>query len=129
MDGRRALDPVHEVVRFFVISKPEQRVEIERRVAEPDIPVIPVPDPADRLWQGGGRGGRDGPGLGIGERLQDQGAPQHKVAVWAAIREAGGPALPEPSGLVEAPADGRWGHPYRTQAVRLDMGDDGRRLF
>ena len=52
-----------------------ERAQHERRIADPGVAVVPVPLPARGLRQRGGGGGHDGPGRGVAQPLQGEGAP------------------------------------------------------
>src|SRR3954451_10322968 len=45
------LEPPHECPGLFGEAEAEQGVQAERRVADPRVPVVPVPRPADGLRQ------------------------------------------------------------------------------
>ena len=55
----------------------EQHLEGQRRVAQPDVPVVPVAHAAELLRQARRRGGDDAAGVLVGERPQHEQRPAH----------------------------------------------------
>src|SRR5699024_10311491 len=58
----RPEEPIAPCCRFGVIAGVEQGVEGERRITQPAVAVVPVPDATDLLRQGRGGGGDDSAG-------------------------------------------------------------------
>ena len=65
-------EPGHGPVDLFVQAEVQERIEGERRVSNPRVPVVPVLGAADALWErcGGGRG--DGAGTLGQQQLERQ---------------------------------------------------------
>src|SRR5205085_11410301 len=62
--------PVAPLLRLVLVAGGEQGVQGERRVAEPAVPVVPVPNASELLGEGR-RGGRDDPaGRRVRQRLE-----------------------------------------------------------
>ena len=95
-------DEFHERLRLLAEAERVQGPEAEGGVADPAVAVVPVPFPAGRLRQRGGRRGDDRPGRGVGQPLQDQ-RRALKVDPPGMVREAAGPQplSPELFGRVE----------------------------
>ena len=89
--GDRPEQPVAPRAGLVAEAAEVERVERERRVAQPRVAVVPVPDPADALRQRRGRGGDHPTGGPVGERLQrDQGA-DHGLAPGPMVARPGRP--------------------------------------
>ena len=68
--GHCSQEPVAPGHRLFVVTASHERGERESRVAQPAVPVVPVPHPTEGLGQRGCRG-RDDPSCRlVGEGLQ-----------------------------------------------------------
>ena len=78
--GHRYRHPREELVRLVRTRRHPQRVEREARVADPGVPVIPVPLAAHVLGQRGGRRSDDGPGGLVRQRLEHAAAVIDEVA-------------------------------------------------
>jgi hypothetical protein len=99
------LHPLHERAGLLDEAEPHQRVDSESRVAEPGVPVVPVPDAAHLLGQRR-RGCRDERAGGVvDEELQRERGPLDVLAPAAAVAGLADPALPELAGLVEQLVD------------------------
>ena len=70
----RLQDEGEEVDRLPLEAQPVERPQDERRVADPGVAVVPVPLAARGLGERGGGRGHDGPGRGVAEPLQREGA-------------------------------------------------------
>ena len=83
-------------------AEPQQRVERERRVADPGVAVVPVAHAADappgRLVVAAAT---MAPGRAVGQQLQRQRRAAHHLAPAAAVGAAGDPAPPVVGRLVE----------------------------
>ncbi len=97
-----ALHPAHERVRFLGVAKGEQGVEVERRVPQPRVAVVPVSHPAHILGQGGRGGGHDGSCGRVGERLEHQGTAHHLIAIGPLVGATCRPVDPETTRDVDA---------------------------
>ena len=78
-----------------------QRLQGERRVAQPAVPVVPVARAAQLLRQRGRRGRDDAAGRRVGQRLEGEQRPQDGLPVRTVVAALVGPGLPEPLGLVQ----------------------------
>jgi hypothetical protein len=127
--GGRPLEPPHEGVRLVAIAQGEQGVELERGVAEPRVPVVPVPRAPNLLRQRGGGGRDDGARGRVGQRLQDEGAAEHRLPVWTPVGTALRPVPPEADRGLD-PARHLPGVEARhPELVRQGVGEDGERLL
>ncbi|MCY1520353.1 hypothetical protein D9M68_551280 [compost metagenome] len=80
MPGHRAQQPLAPGLGLFAIAGIEQRIERQRRIAQPAMAVVPVAAAAQRLRQrGGGRGDDAARGL-EGQELQRDQRTQHRIA-------------------------------------------------
>ena len=75
-------------------SPRHQRVERERRVAQPAVAVVPVADAADPLGQRRGRRGDDAARGRVGERLEGDERAVDELLPLAVVRAALRPLLP-----------------------------------
>ena len=66
-------DELHELVGLPVEVEPVQRLQRERGIAQPRVPVVPVPFAAGCLRQRGGEGGNRRARGHVGEALDRQG--------------------------------------------------------
>ena len=83
-------EPVAEARRLVDIAAEHERMERERGVAQPAEAVVPVAHAAELLGQAGGRRGDDRSRRGEGQRLEGDERSQHRIAVAAVVRAAGG---------------------------------------
>ncbi len=114
--GQRALD-------FLGEAELDERVEHERGVADPSVPVVVVAVAADPLRQRAGGRRRHGPGRRVGEKLERQYAAQHQVVVLAAV---GNCLAPLPPGLLAGLPPRpylRGGRHYQRRVVGRDEGE------
>ena len=68
--GSDAQQPVAPGDGLGLVAAEHEGVEAEGGIAQPAVPVVPVPDTADVLRQRGGRGRDEAAGRRVGERLQ-----------------------------------------------------------
>ena len=112
--GRPVPQPAAERGRLFDIAQAQQRVDGERAVPDPGVPVVPVAFPADLLGQPGGRRRHRRPGRRVGQQLQRDRRPVHHLPPPAGIARPGQPAAPEPRRVLGH----LLGFPRRDQARR-----------
>ena len=77
--------------RLVLEAGAHERVDRERRVAQPAVAVVPVAHAADLLGERGRGRGDDAAGRRVGERLQRDRRAQHRVAPLAVVGAAGRP--------------------------------------
>ena len=111
--GDRAQEPVAPGERFFVVSADGQREQGEGGVPQPAVAVVPVPHTPDPFGQRCRRCGDDPARRGVGECLQRDERPDHRVAPPAGVRALGYPVAPPPCRVLDC-------------AMRID--GSGRRL-
>ena len=99
--GDRAQQPVAPRARLVGETGVEQRVERERRVAQPAVAVVPVALAADPLRQRRRRRGDDAAGRLVRERLQHDERRAHGLAVLALVPAAAEPLAPVALGVLE----------------------------
>ncbi len=92
--GHGTKEPIAPARRFLPVAAVHQRVESERRVANPAVAVVPVAHSAERLGQRRGRRGDDAAGRSIGEGLEGDQRSHHGVAPGPYLRTAAGPLAP-----------------------------------
>ena len=109
------LHPAHEGGRLLGVAQPDEPVQGERCVADPRVPVVPVPRPAHRLGQPEGGRGHDGAVGPRGQELEGERRPVHHLSPAPPIGGARDPASPEVDGLLEGLGD--------------EVGIGGRRLL
>jgi hypothetical protein len=73
--GGAAGQKVHERGCLVAESQPQKGVDAERSVPDPYVAVVPVPFPADLLWDAGRGRSDDGPGGGLCQQLERQRGP------------------------------------------------------
>ena len=133
------LQPRHEAGRLVGEAEPHQRVQGERRIPDPGVPVVPVPGAADgfRQRRGGRRDQRSG-------RLVDQqlehergpldhfpvaplvpGAAQPAAPVGHGVRPAAGRPPPRPAAPAGRPTPAAGPVPPRAQGNRCGRGGPG----
>ena len=124
----RAVDPVHDLQRagagpgpgllarpgpaarrrtvgLLGEAKAEQRVDRERAVADPGVPVVPVPLAAHLLGQPGGGGGDERAARRVLHELERHGGPGDRLPPPAPVRRLVQPATPERDGVMQQPVD------------------------
>ena len=105
-DGpQQPVPPGHGLV---VEAAAHQRLEGQRGVAQPAEPVVPVAVAAEGLGQRRGRGRHDPAGRLVGQRLQGDERPDHRLAVLALVGALGGPVG---STTARCPGCRRWRRP------------------
>ena len=107
--GDRPPQPLPPRRRLAGVAGAQQRLQGDRGVAQPAVPVVPVPHPADVLGQRGRRGRDDAAGRSVGERLQRDQRPDHGVPVLPLVGALGHPIRPESPG-------------GRQRLARVDLG-------
>ena len=68
--GDRAEQPVAPRACLVVVARAHERQQRQRGVAQPAVPVVPVPHASERLGQRRRRRGHDAPRRLVGQRLQ-----------------------------------------------------------
>ena len=99
--GDRPQQPLPPVGRLLGVAGLHQRLQGERRVAQPAVPVVPVARAAQLLRQRGRRGRDDAAGRRVGQRLEGEQRAHDGFAVRTVVGALVGPGLPEPLGLVQ----------------------------
>ena len=84
--GDRAEQPVAPCARLVVVARPHERQQCQRRVAEPAVPVVPVPNASERLGQRRRRRGDDAARRRVGERLERDERAHERLAEAAGVR-------------------------------------------
>jgi len=120
------LEPPAERGGLVDVAEPEQRVNGERAVADPGVPVVPVALAAFLLGQPGGRRGDQGAGGRVGHQLERHGRPGDHLAPAAGIGRAAQPVAPEAGGLfaqllslLGRDQPGRVSHPLQHHAAAV----------
>ena len=80
---------------LFGEAQAQQGVDDKGGVADPHVPVVPVPFAAGLLGEAGGWGGDYGPGWLVGEQLKRQRRTVHGLAPAAPVTRRRKPAPPE----------------------------------
>ena len=99
---RAAFDEPSEGRSLPGIADGGERAHAEDRIADPTVPVVPVPAPARTLGQGGRRGGDHGPGRRIRQRLERERGPERGRPVGTGEASPRRPAVPPVERLLEA---------------------------
>jgi len=122
------LEPLAERGGLVDVTEPEQRVNGERAIPDPGVPVVPVALAAFLLGQPGGRRGHQGAGGRVGHQLERHGRPGDHLAPAAGVGRAAQPVAPEASGLFTQPLGlfgrhrpGRAPHPLQHHAADLAL--------
>ena len=93
-------------------AEPEQRVDGERAVPDPGVPVVPVALAAGLLGQPGGGRGHDRAGRRVGHQLERDRRARHHLPPPAGVGRTVQPVSPEADGLVGQALDlFRWQPP------------------
>ncbi len=93
--------PVHE--RGGLVGEPErhERVDGERGVADPRVPVVPVADATELLRQGGGGRRHQCSGGTVDQQFEHERGAVHHLPPAAVVAAAAQPVLPVGQGTVE----------------------------
>src|SRR5947209_5386708 len=89
-----AVEPVEEVRGLVVVAEKHQRVEDERRVAQPRVAVVPVAHAADLFGQRRGRRGDERARRLVRQKLQGERAAAHVLGVTTFVAARVPPLLP-----------------------------------
>ncbi len=83
-------DPAEEAPRLLHVPEHQERLGGEGRIADPDVPVIPVPRPPGPLRQRGRRRRDEGAGARAGEELEEELAAFHPAVPGGGVPMEGG---------------------------------------
>ena len=99
------LKPVHERTGFLRQTDSDQSVHAEGRVADPGVPVVPVPDPAYIFRKARSRRRDECTCRLIRHQLQDQCRASHYLAPPASVGATVDPAPPIGHGVLKVSFD------------------------
>ena len=97
--GDGSQQPVAPGLGLLGVPAAGEGLQGEGGVAQPAVAVVPVPGAADLLRQGGGGRGGDAPARRVGQRLEHQQRPSHRLAV-AGPRRCSGRSSPSRTAAV-----------------------------
>ena len=83
---QRVPEPDGEAHGLLGVPEPEERVDGERRVADPGVPVVPVALASDLLREPGGGRGDQGAGRRVGHELERHRGPAHRLPPPTPVR-------------------------------------------
>jgi hypothetical protein len=92
--GNHAQQPVAPAPGLLAVAGPQQRVQGERGVAQPAVPVVPVAGAAELLGQRGCRRGDDAAGRLVRQRLERDERPHDRITPRPLVAAAPGPVPP-----------------------------------
>ena len=128
--AHRAHQPPAPLARLLEVARADQRIERERRVAQPAETVVPVARAAGLLGQRGGGRRHDATGGRIGQGLEREQRALHRLAVLAAVAAMRAPGAPAARRVLEqrvgVARDRRplvRGEPLQREGHRLPRGD------
>ena len=104
--GHRAEEPLPPRARLLHVAAGHERVQGERRVAEPAVAVVPVPHAAEVLGQRGRGGGDEPAGRRIREGLQRDERADDRVLPVALVLAPLRPVAPPRLGLFDGALGG-----------------------
>ncbi len=99
--GDRAQQPAAPQPGLVVVAGLQQRLEGQRRVAQPAVPVVPVALAAELLRQRGGGRRDDAAGAAVGEQTQGEQGAHDRLAVRPGVAAHAGPRLGDGDRLVD----------------------------
>ena len=105
--GHRVAHPVEQADGLAERTGAQQHPDRRGGVPQPAVPVVPVPRAGRLLRQRGGGRGHDPAGRGVGEGLDRDQGPDHRLAPLALVGQARHPVPPPALGLVDQRGDQR----------------------
>jgi hypothetical protein len=95
--GGRTLGPEQELHPLFTVLEGDEGLGGQRGVADPGVPVVPVPHAADGLGERGGRCRRDGAGVRVRHQLERElGADEQRLPAPRPLPAVSAPRVVQP---------------------------------
>src|SRR5262245_37937670 len=112
-------NPPQKRTSLVTETDPSQRVDGERRVSDPCIPVVPVPHAAHGYWQRRRWRGDDGATAPVIAEFQRNGGTPYESRFWTPVVKASHPPVPCVGSVLQE----RFG-PKAMMAMRATPGED-----